>query len=124
MRWTTALIGMVVVRLSVGAAVSMLTIFLRFTLFLPLPPLDADALGVSDLGVLGLRPVLSLGVWEARFVLGVSVLSARFLVFFGGSVEKKCAITGFIICTFYLRVPFTGVPYGVPYGTRPIWPIL
>ena len=30
----------------------------------------------------------------------------------------------FIICTFYLRVPFTGVPYGVSYGTRPIRPIL
>ena len=24
----------------------------------------------------------------------------------------------FIICAFYLAVPFTGVPYGVSYGTR------
>ena len=30
----------------------------------------------------------------------------------------------FIICAFYLRVPFTGVPYGLPYGTSPIRPIL
>ena len=31
------------------------------------------------------------------------------------SSQEILIITTFIICAFYLRVPFTGVPYGVPY---------
>ena len=37
--------------------------------------------------------------------------------------DWKVAVIIFIICAFYLRVPFS-VLYGVPYGTRPIRTIL